>query len=121
MTKHEIIDEIAGLYNSGNRSVHLVDGTNEESGCLYAGEGEKICAFAYMVKPERRVDLVEWTGASSYITNDHDILQEKYRGHAPEFYDQIQGLHDIINNWNETGLSSIGKLAVERLKEVWKD
>lgn len=126
LTKHEIIDEIAGLYTLSTRSMGLV--TNDSNCpsdtpvCKYNGDGGKVCAFAHMVREESRCKLIENKTANALIGNgvilDTD-LKEQYRGHEVAFYGNIQRLHDSEENWNENGLSDRGRRAVANLKQAW--
>jgi hypothetical protein len=43
---------------------------------------------------------------------DH-IFQDRYKGCSYKFWDFLQALHDNESNWNETGLSDMGKNKVD--------
>lgn len=108
MTTHEIIDEVADFYNNKNRSI---DGNQ----CLYIGPDGKQCAFARMcINPE---NLPEQLNAR-VILEDHGqvVLRPEYRGYHPQFYRDIQSLHDNSLNWTDDGLSECGKDIVNALK-----
>jgi len=110
MTTHEIIDEVAGFYKLGNRSVKT-----ESHFCLYNGPDGKQCAFARMVIDP--LALIEHTNARVIIQEfGMQILKPEYRGHDAEFYIAVQRLHDNKGNWNEDGLSEEGKIKVIDLK-----
>jgi hypothetical protein len=51
-----------------------------------------------------------------FFNDDHGnidhIFQDRYKGCSFEFWDWLQFLHDSERNWNETGLSDMGKKKV---------
>lgn len=127
-SKHEIIDETAAYYNLNNRSIKS-DGGNY---CLYNGPNGKKCAFARMcaddiilTEGKNAANMLGWEGYHDKkplnSMGDQGVLKEEYRGHSMEFYNAIQGLHDLVLNWTENGLSPQGVEVVKRLKERYKD
>lgn len=111
MTTHEIIDEVASFYNNKNRSV----ASQESSYCLYNGPDGKKCAFARMcINPG---NLLENINARVILEEQgQGILKPEYRGYHPQFYRDVQSLHDNSINWTDDGLSENGKNKVIVLK-----
>ncbi len=123
-TKHQIIDEIAAHYNLGNRSVQ--PSSDARPGfpplCLYNGPNGTHCAFAYMmINPLDAEQLNSATAREILNEFGESVLKEEFRGHQPDFYVDIQRLHDTSTNWTETGLSDKGKQYVDKLKTSWID
>jgi hypothetical protein len=52
----------------------------------------------------------------AFFEDDHGsidhIFQDQYKGCSVIFWDYLQTLHDNESNWNETGLSDMGKKKV---------
>lgn len=118
MTAIEIIEETANFYNLGNRSTSAFR-------CLYNGPDNKKCAFARMcIDPTSLTEgiSVSISGARSLFESMEKLqeaLKPEYRGYPLDFYFQLQQLHDNDINWNDTGLSKIGQIAVQKLKDRW--
>lgn len=111
MTTHEIIDYIAGYYNLDNRSTDA-----PKIMCVYNGPDGKHCAFALMCIDSTLLE--EGKNASAILRlNSDSILKPEFRGYSPEFYDDVQRLHDCSENWTKTGLSPEGEDKVAALKE----
>lgn len=118
-TRIEIIDWIAGLYNSNNRST---DGLH----CSYNGPNGTHCAFAMMcVDPISLREICDGGEGPETIAEfkpeliKPELIKPEFRGHPPVFYAVIQLLHDRESNWNTSGLTESGRKKVETLKEAW--
>lgn len=130
-TKVEIINETAANYTLNNRSI------SDGGRCLYQGPNGERCALARcMMEPITvKEDLiVHTTQDSKYgcmeVYGNHPfedelvpldtLLKEEYRGHIPEFWVDIQTLHDSSWNWTAEGLSDEGKETVQELLEKYQ-
>lgn len=123
MTRIEIIKEIIDQYvkHPENRSVGI-------NGCLYDNGDNKICAFAYVVKPESRHKLVEGAGCRRLFAGGHisiEDIQEKYipkdTAEYQDLYSLLQAIHDISyypNNAIECINNSIWRLQLDEIEEL---
>lgn len=113
-TKLEIIEETAAFYNSENRAYDEQDAT-----CYYQTADGKQCAVGRcMMEPSKYAWNTSQGGAgaeSLLETNGDDILKPEYRGHDTGFWQDVQRLHDYIDNWDKNGLTEDGKKHKESL------
>ncbi len=119
LSKLEILNETVDFYSADpkRRSYSVVDG------CTYNSEDGTHCAVGRCLLPEYHElgtylkgnnatisTLVEYNG------NDFDaLLQEQYRGHEMEFWKRLQILHDSPENWDKSGITFDGELAVNKI------
>lgn len=123
LTKLEIVQETVDFYSADpkRRSYNTVDG------CTFNGKEDTHCAFGRCLLPEYQEQGFYLEGNSqtiSVFTKFHgkefdDMLQEQYRGHDIEFWIRLQHLHDITENWNKSGISFEGELAVNKFYEIY--
>ena len=113
-TKLEIIEETVEYYTTDptRRSFILDKKEWQAYTCAYLLPDGRMCAVGRcMIKPS----LTEnW--AVDGIPDIQDKLKEEYRGHNTHFWKRLQGFHDKRENWNEEGLTIMGKTYVEILK-----
>jgi len=116
-----ILAEVATSYTSNIRSIDRLDK------CLYENKNGICCAFGRFVLPNRRDGANVVLGASvvnrryaNLLTmfSEHpdkvdNILVGRAKGLGVEFWIDVQRLHDRENNWNEYGLSDVGKQEVK--------
>lgn len=120
MTKCEIIQETVDWYSEDlNRRAIVYDLCFYYSAC-----DNKMCAVGRCLidpKPlahdnKAIVDLMR----CKTVLDEH--FKEQYRGHGPEFWLDLQSLHDEIVFWGEdNGLSVIGQKHVNKLMERYKE
>lgn len=109
--EEEILLETINFYNLSNRGYD-----KEGDGCVYLSESGHKCAVGRCMNEETlaRKDLSEMCVA--FFEDDHGsidhIFQDRYKGCSFGFWDYLQLLHDNKSNWNETGLSDMGKKKV---------
>jgi len=117
MTKTGIIKETAGFYNSESRGTAY-----GETSCFYvASNGNKCAVGRCLINPERWAE----SGDAESLFKDmnrkgldpQEQFSEQYRGHDEAFWLDLQGLHDKTGNWNENGLTEIGKEHLDSLLE----
>lgn len=132
-TKVQIIDETVEYYSADpkRRAVANMDR------CFYYIEGDnRLCAFSRcMIDPRMGEKIAggvrslvkqlypntDMSLEESKIMVPTGILKPEYDGHNIVFWTDIQGIHDTSINWNDEGLSGIGKARVGILKERYKD
>lgn len=124
MTKREIIEDVAGHYNLGNRST---GNPRTRLSCVYKGDGDRRCAVGRFVKPERLQEVSDWesqmvysdfgTAASRMLMMlGRGVLREEVQGIDDyDFWDQLQRFHDSKQNWNDSGLTACGQEEKEQL------
>lgn len=110
--------ETASFYNKHNRAT-----TN---GCVYHPTITSVgCAIGRCL--ERKSILLEDEIEVRHSSTDYKWMLECYPNEIPdwlkemdrEFLSDIQKLHDNIDCWESTGLSSFGQEAVDRIMHQW--
>lgn len=117
----EIIDEtLAAGYTRSNRGI-------DKDRCYYIAPGNGVmCAVGRCCEAPQS----EWIGSFTRLRlseNDdclspadrESLLKPEYRGHPAFFWTDLQDLHDEWENWNETGLSTVGEIKVTSIREKW--
>ena len=126
-TKEQIIEETGSFYNSNNRSVDQNLDPNSFSGnCRYIAPDGKRCAFSRNCKDDEETNTklkdCEGQNAETILNkNGQEVLLEEYQGHEPQFWNDLQGLHDREFNWTERGLSMEGEKHKAELLAKYKD
>lgn len=113
-----LLEETAAHYNSTNRAVK--EGT---SNCQYSptatSEG---CAIGRKLPKELAhfldVTPVSFSGKSVNSQEVFDLMPEELKRLGKRFLRELQSLHDRISNWNNLGLSELGKTRVLRMKAL---
>jgi hypothetical protein len=126
-TKREIIEETANFYHLGNRgySAHTLD-------CVYLDfQTRNRCALGrcFDAPDETLYDLTGTVDRDGCILmagkpserwiDIETLLKKEYRGHSPDFWNDLQSLHDGEKNWTNDGLSERGKQKIENLLNNW--
>lgn len=114
MTKHQIIDETVAYYSEdiGRRAV------NEVGGCVYFhGKTGNMCAVGRCANEPKYLNPDLFFTSLSDTLSDEEIFKTEYQGHEPEFWAELQKLHDNKRYWNDGGLTEYGQKTVQRLKE----
>ena len=117
-TKPEILRETVEHYKTHPRSLAPALDRNSLCACLYAGPNGALCAFSRVVMREHRHFLVEAKSAQDQfflgaIADEH--LLPAYRGHDPEFWTDVQTIHDDESYWQGQEFTRCGE---ERLAEL---
>lgn len=112
-TKHQIIDEIASMYNLKNRAV-------ENNTCKYLCKNGRKCAIGNML-----INPSDFLGSVFMLVFNGELKQddfkEEYKYHDTSFYIDCQRIHDLMENWSKSGLSVKGRDYVSYLKTKWSD
>ena len=103
----EILDWEKDNRTKGNRSA------DKRHVCFYAGEIG--CAIGRLLKKEEIQK--EWEGKP--VTRIFNCLPKKIQSLDVGFLQSLQYLHDNYKNWNEKGLSKLGKEKYQRIKNEW--
>jgi len=117
--KTDVIRETAEFYNLNNRGV---DG----NGHYHYLTDDKKCGVGRCMTDEalqRSLEgwpsigsFVQWQiGSESYLK----IFKPQYKIDDIQFWEDIQGFHDVDDYWNETGLSAEGKKKYQRLLDKY--
>ena len=124
LSKVEIIKETVDFYSADpKRRSH-----NDVDGCTYNGKNGSHCAVGRCLLPKYQEMGHEIAGntatieslESVHVTNFDDMLQEQYRGHELGFWKRLQLVHDEPCNWNKSGISFEGELAVNKIYEIFE-
>lgn len=119
LTKLEILNETISFYSEDtNRRAIDINGT-----CMYNTIDNKHCAVGRCLTEDiqsKGIDFI-YNTSGVYKLNEEfildNILQPQYKGHESSFWSKLQNLHDEPKHWNENGLTSSGKIFVERIKK----
>lgn len=112
LSKREIIDETANSFTSKNRAIkENSKGGNE---CFYTDINGNHCGVGRCMTKEGLEHLgyrsISARSINSVYHNGLDgFLKPEYRGHSIEFWEDIQSFHDSCQNWNENGLTEVGR------------
>lgn len=103
-----IFNDFITHYNSSNR------GINSIGRCCYSSG----CAIGRLV-PIEIANSFDKEYDNPCVTEIFEHLPSNLKDLGCEFLQDIQIFHDDSNNFNEHGLSNIGKLESERLQKLW--
>ncbi len=114
----DFLEETINHYNINNRCVTKTDT------CLYSPikNKSKGCAIGRHIRDKKLCKKLDKFGIlENSVNNDEvfDLLPKKLQRLGQSFLIEIQNLHDYTPNWNETGLSEQGKIAVKRIKKLF--
>ena len=120
MNKIEIIDEMIQNFSVKPRARN-----GENSSCCYLNEEGHRCGHSIFIRDEVVNEFDERQNTSSTAEDiiakyGDDCHKEQYRGHQPNFWLDIQNLHDYNPYWNDKSLTAEGLEKVAELKEKWK-
>jgi hypothetical protein len=131
LSKEEIINETVSFYSADPKR-RSVNKDSDSSQCTYVSTDGRNCAVGRCLTTKVKDKLV----TSAYNTADfqglvagmvdcswaeanlnlNKVLKPSYRGHTLRFWEDLQSLHDVDDNWNETGLNETGLYEFEKLK-----
>lgn len=116
MTKIEIIDETVAFYQKNPRA------KNGDS-CVYLTDDGRKCAHSRCLDlPNEVLEKLDNNQAGDVIAKYGDkVHKSEYQGHSPEFWVDIQNLHDIEFYWEENQLTKEGLDWVYTLKQKYKE
>ena len=103
LTKHEIIDYIVDYYKTRPRAIY-------EASCLYKTPQGHMCAHSICltVKARNAAKELNGYGARALINAYGDSIHKaKFRGHHPQFWVEMQFLHDQNYYWIKRGTGNI--------------
>ena len=120
MTKLEIIQEVLVDTYAKNPSLRAI----ENDLCQYTTKDGRHCAIGMCMTAE--MQNIEDGHANRNVIGlvglygDIDkVLLKKYHGHETSFWMGMQRFHDNSGNFNETGLSDLGKSALLDFQKVF--
>lgn len=111
-TMLETLNETTAAYTSKTRAVDP-----ESGGCRYFAQGKCCAVGRCMLDPEV---YKNYLGNVNRFGDLDSLLKPEYRGFPIDFWLDLQDLHDWDGNWNETGLTTLGKKKVRDIKEEFK-
>lgn len=131
-TKIQIIDETVEYYSADPKRRATTKGALGRNLCIYLAEDGRTCAFSRcMIEPLRAKNMAAPCDMLiDMLTRKHvernevvptGILKPEYDGYTISFWLGIQGLHDNVDYWDDKGMTGIGKMRVETMKETYKD
>lgn len=111
-TKLEIIEETANYYNINNRGIN-------GNWCVYKSDTGNMCAVGRCLKENIVLDAGYNENSDArelFKHHSYDILKDEYKIKDSDFWLDLQRFHDHNLNWDEKGLTDIGKLKYKELK-----
>lgn len=123
VSKLEILTNLVSFYSEDPYNRRCQD---DAGNAVYNGRNGKHCAIGQCLLDEYRNKGRGLHGNSGTFdelmayqnqTNLDEMLDEEYRGHEIEFWEQVQHLHDRDFHWTETGLSEDGHNKIKQIKE----
>ncbi len=124
LTKLEIVTETVDFYSADpkRRSYNIADG------CTFNGKDGTHCAVGRCLLPEYHEQGFYLEGntqtfskfAESHGKEFDEMLQEQYRGHEMAFWKSLQVLHDDYSNWDKSGITFNGEVAVNNIYERYQ-
>lgn len=120
MTKKEIIEETVAYYGENERAL------SEEGTCHYLIDN-KMCAVGRCLTPAALEKWGSLKGSVSTLRDElrisgetfENTLQDQYKGHSIDFWNQLQQLHDVDENWCNGKLTDSGERVVEYMIKRW--
>lgn len=93
-TKLEILNDVVALVQRQGRAIDVY------GACRYLTEDGRICGHSMACQPELRPKLF---GPAYLVLKDFGdrVHLPEYQGHPPEFWNQVQKLHDFKSHWAE--------------------
>ncbi len=114
----DVINETVDYYSEDPVERRSVDET--DSSCKYNGPGGRQCAFARCANPID--EKYEGDDVSMIFHFEPNILKDEYKHlENPDFWLDIQTLHDCLVYWNDEGLSEDGRKKVDEFINKYKD
>ena len=104
-----VLNETIAIYNIKNRSV-------ENSGCKYYLNSNTGCAIGRLIEDKELCKKLDGLDDDSSVRTVFNFFPKKIRELNINFLEQLQNLHDNTNNWDDNGISKIGKQEVEDIK-----
>lgn len=110
-TKLEIIDETVAFY-SADTSRRAVN----RKGCEYIAKDGRMCALGRCAQAPSELDDNMFAREVLRAHEDEEVFKPEYQGHSPDFWSDVQELHDEATHWDTAGITSFGRAFVEVLK-----
>lgn len=108
------LNKTVKYYNSTNRGINP-----RTKYCTYRNG----CAIGRFLKEDDCIKLDELRWGIGDILADEELaklIPTKIKNLGRKFLSQIQILHDVSSNWNETGLTNIGEMRVDGIMNDFK-
>lgn len=117
----EFLEETVAFYNSKNRC--SIKHFNEKETCQYYIEGFPGCAIGRHVPDKNLCNNWDYGfNGISISVEDEDVMKalpKRLTLLGANFLREIQCLHDKVDNWNDSGISEIGLIAVNVIKRLY--
>jgi len=112
-TMLETLDETVEAYTSETRAAY------EQGGCSYLTDDGRMCAIGRCMLSPGDFMLFQSVRdiADSLDEGIDSVLKPEYRGYPLAFWEALQDLHDTKSNWDERGLTALGREAADEIAE----
>jgi uncharacterized protein YqkB len=101
----EYLEDVCARFNSKNRATRDPEEACNLARCTYSHSVNGGCAIGYQMTSEEAENL---TGGSIITLIDNGEVPVYISRYGRHFLQDLQALHDINYNWDDTGLSEYG-------------
>lgn len=112
-----VLDETVNFYKEDlSRRATFFDKIIEETSCLYKTPDGRMCAVGRCLNQDvmNYEKYNQETSVDSLIEDLTDkVFREEYQGFDTNFWQDLQNLHDLDNNWNKDQLSDRGTISYD--------
>ena len=113
--RQELFDNTILFFNKNNR------GLQESMGCSYSGANDTACAIGREITRELALELDNYDGVTAIREpNIFNKLPVRLKRMGQGFLTIIQELHDQERNWNDDGLTLVGREHARLIAEKYK-
>ena len=112
----EIIKETVAFYSQDPTARRSMDGDE----CLFQHNDGRRCSVGRCMTQNgiKKVLSENANGDGCELEEPLDYyLKKRYHGKPLEFWDNLQNLHDMPANWDAKGLTGVGKVYLEWLRD----
>ena len=116
LTCEEIIRETVDFYGQDPTARRSMDG----DGCLFQHNDGRRCSVGRCMTKDgiKKVLSENANGDGCELEEPLDkYLKKRYRGKPLEFWDNLQNLHDMPDNWDAQGLTDKGRAFLEWIRD----
>ena len=116
-TAKEIVEETVQYYGQDPVAKRAMS-TQERGKCCYLTSDGRMCAVGRCLRSPEHY-LYDSESVAFICSGDNqvldDMLKPEYRGHPISFWQSLQELHDLNQNWDKQGITQAGIMAVKRI------
>lgn len=129
-TKQDYLDMLENTVNyySEDTTRRATSSDYGLNSCVYISKDGKNCAVGRWINYDNFsvedhndghafLDLIKIDDKTGYQYTDEELFVPEAQGFYYRFWADLQDLHDANENWNKSGLTDVGKLNADKIKE----